>query len=69
MNAKDQMIHQYVTMADVQWQDGYKPRCLDCFVPCDPKSHAYRKSHRCEQCHDTQPIIVQPKEILPCSQN
>jgi hypothetical protein len=63
--AKDAMIQHHVTMADVQWNDGYKPRCLWCFIPCDPRSREYRATHLCEYCYDEQPPIqTQRKELL-----
>ena len=53
-----------MTLAQAQWADGYKPRCSWCHVPCYPESRTYRATHLCEWCYDSQPIIVEHKEIL-----
>ncbi len=55
---------QHPTLASVNYNDGFKPRCTYCFVPCDPRSRTYRASHLCEFCYDEQPLIIQRKEIL-----
>lgn len=53
-----------ITLTQVNWIDGYKPRCLWCSVPCHPRSYEYRKCHLCPWCYDQQPIVLKKKELL-----
>ena len=65
MNSKDAHIVHHVTMADVQWNDGFKPRCRYCFISCDPRSREYRACQLCSYCYSEQPVLTtQHKEIL-----
>ena len=58
---------QHPTLADVQNNDGYKPRCVDCLGPCHPKSREYRAMGRCPSCYrDLMPLQTVKKELLPC---
>ena len=53
------------TLSQVQYADGYKPRCLWCFVPCDHRSREYRGTHLCSFCYGEQPpLTTKPKELL-----
>ena len=63
-SAKDAQIHHHVTMAEIQYNDGWKPRCRYCFVPCDPRSREYRALKLCTECYMFEPIIIQPKELI-----
>jgi hypothetical protein len=52
------------TMAEIQYNDGYKPRCQYCFIPCDPRSREYRALHVCTYCYADAPLIIERKEFL-----
>ena len=55
----------FPTMAEEQYRDGYKPRCLDCLAPCHPRSHEYRTRHLCPSCYVDRlhlPILTVKKE-------
>jgi hypothetical protein len=71
MNAKDAMINyevRHVTYEQARRREN-KPICRYCFVPCDPRSRAYRACQLCEYCYDEQPpLTTKPKEIL-CQPN
>ena len=65
-SAKDAQIHHHVTMEEIQYNDGYKPRCRYCFVPCDPRDRDYRGRKLCSFCarEDFPGLNIQPKELL-----
>jgi hypothetical protein len=64
--AKDITRFHWPTLAEANWQDGYKPRCRWCFVPCHPRDYGYRSCQLCEYCYDEQPPVqTQPKALLP----
>ena len=63
-SAKDAQIHHHVTMAEIQYNDGYRPRCRDCKISCDPRSREYRALRCCPICYDYQGLNIQPKELL-----
>ena len=52
------------TLAQVNWVDGYKPRCQYCFVPCDPRSREYRGNRTCPYCYDWVPLTITKKEMV-----
>ena len=44
-----------------------KPVCRFCFVPCDPRSRAYRALQLCEYDYDDlPPLTTKPKEVQLC---
>ena len=59
-----EMQMNHVTMAEIQYNDGYKPRCQYCFIPCDPRSREYRALHVCTYCYADAPLIIERKEFL-----
>lgn len=64
--AKRSLRHHWPTMASVNWNDGYKPRCRFCFISCHPKAYGYRSSGLCECCYnELPPIQVIKKEKKP----
>ena len=73
MNAKDQMIDdvvQHETYAQAQASNWPRPTCRICFSPT-AYDREYRATRCCQTCYreELAPLTVQPKEILPCSQN
>ena len=63
-SAKDAQIHHHVTMAEIQYNDGWKPRCRYCFVPCDPRSREYRALRCCPVCYDFQGLNIQKGHMI-----
>lgn len=58
--------HVRLTLNQVNWIDGYKPRCLGCHISCDPRSREYRALHACPECYMyAAPLTTQPKSLLP----
>ena len=73
MNAKDQMIDdavQHETYAQAQAANWPRPVCRICHVPT-AYDREYRATRCCQVCYrdELAQLTVQPKELLPCSQN
>ncbi len=64
--AKSVTLFQHPTLASVNYNDGYKPRCRHCLISVDPRSREYRALRLCGACYDAEPIIIQRLKELLC---
>lgn len=50
-----------LTLSQLNWLDGYKPRCVECHISCDPRSREYRGMNLCPICYLDHPLDLHTK--------